>query len=77
MFDHVNLFLASLPDFLSGAGGGAIFAFALGAVAHGAIAENVLANIRQWHGGIDDPRLDEVLPVRLIPAGSTCTIKKI
>jgi hypothetical protein len=54
VFDHVNLFLASPPDFLSGAGGGAIFALALGAVAHSAIAEGVLANIRQWHGGIDD-----------------------
>ena len=54
VFDHVNLFLASLPDFFPETGSDAVFALALGAVAHGAIAEGVLANIRQWHGGIDD-----------------------
>jgi hypothetical protein len=54
IFDHVNLFLASLPDFLPGMGGSVVFALALGAVVSGNIAEGILANIRRWHGSIDE-----------------------
>jgi hypothetical protein len=56
VFDHSDMFLTSLSDggFLSAAGGGATLAFALGTVVQGNITEVVLANIRRWHGSIDE-----------------------
>jgi hypothetical protein len=55
-FDHVIQFFASFSDggLLLTAGSGLTLAFALGAVAHGAITEGVLAGARRWHGSIDD-----------------------
>ena len=55
VFDHANLFLSFFSDsgFLPAAGG-LTFAFALGAVALGGMAEGVAAIARKWHGSIDD-----------------------
>ncbi|MDR1524873.1 MAG: hypothetical protein LBS79_06420 [Tannerella sp.] len=52
----LNAFFATLPDWgiLLSAGGGFTLAFALGTVAYTNIPAEVLANIRRWHGTIDD-----------------------
>jgi hypothetical protein len=54
IFDHTSMFLSSLSDtaVLSAAGSGVTLALALGALAY--IPEGILANIRRWHGSIDD-----------------------
>jgi hypothetical protein len=56
IFDHAGLFLSSFFDggFLSAAGGGLTFAFALGVVTSGGLTESILAGVRRWHGSIDD-----------------------
>ena len=55
IFDHANLFLSSLSEaiFQPESGSGVALAFALGVVAYSSIPEGVLANIRKWHGSID------------------------
>jgi hypothetical protein len=56
IFDHANLFLTSLSEaiFQTETGSGVAFALAFGVVALGVIPEGVLANIRKWHGSIDE-----------------------
>jgi hypothetical protein len=50
IFDHANVILSSL----SVGGSGLTLAFALGTTVHGDISEGVYADIRRWHGSIDD-----------------------
>ncbi|MDR1383017.1 MAG: hypothetical protein LBJ67_04095 [Planctomycetaceae bacterium] len=62
VLNHVNMFFTSLSEvsFLPESGNGAVlvltsvFALAMVAVTLGDAAEGVFANIRRWHGSIDD-----------------------
>jgi hypothetical protein len=56
IFDCSNMFSTSCSDggFFPVAGNGLILFFALGTVTSSSITESVLANVRRWHGSIDD-----------------------
>jgi hypothetical protein len=65
LFEYAGEFFSLFSDsgLLPSAGGGVTLALALGATGHGEISEGVLADIRKWHGGIDDQysRIDNIL----------------
>ncbi|MDR1258347.1 MAG: hypothetical protein LBK65_03565 [Tannerellaceae bacterium] len=65
LFEHVGAFFSLFSDsgLLPSAGGGVTLALALGATGHGNISEGVLADIRKWHGSINDQygRIDNIL----------------
>jgi hypothetical protein len=56
ILDHGSMFLGALLDWeiIPTIGGGVTLALAAGMAAHNNITEGVLANIRKWHGSIDE-----------------------